>query len=708
MPPLPPQDAETRIDQYTGPYERWVFTEELGKPFAFPLIARGGSRRYTALMEGGSAPQSSETMRVRLPPLWRAPDQELQITPFVFESLLEDGTPPQDTIAQCLSSVAAQCAQAGGDIAPRFRVNFPVVDETWVADYDPEADNPDWVMPKTPPKAIIGVIDDGLPFANRAFLNSEGQSRVSYCWLQSGMAAEPAQVPFGREYTNDEIDTLRADFGQDELSLYRGANAVNPRVFELGNGMMRHATHGSHVMGLAAGNASLFPDHPMGDDIQIIAVQLPNTIAWDTSGFGKEMYMLSAIHYVFERASRIARAFDMPELPLILNFSYGWSAGRHDGHSEMEIAIQDLLDARKTIQPVSELVMPTGNNFSSDMHARFIDDDFDGDTLSFGWHLQPDDQTSSYLEMWLPADFDPEGYRVTLTGPPGLVFDEDATLDISAEAQDGGDPRRYLNLVSGGQIIGQMSADRHRNDRWRVMIALIPTIYTRDEPRRAPSGTYTVTLHRTAQANRLAEAEGIKVWVQRDDDPSDLKSLGRQSTLTNLANGGADAGRPGSVLQTMTPALTPFSGYGALNAVASSPLTTRVAGFTDQTRRVSYYSGSGGIRRKPDGSLSVWGAHTDVIAISDESAMLPGISSTGVLSGSRARLIGTSCAAPSVARLMALNAARGLPVFDGMEAALQLPEVETKGRDQAEIEKLNLQHTARVGQRTAPVIVKRG
>ncbi len=70
-------------------------------------------------------------------------------------------------------------------------------------------------------------------------------------------------------------------------------------------------------------------------------MQLPGTVAWDTSGFGKEMFMLSALHYIFNLASEIARACDCEgELPLVVNFSYGWTVGRHDGQSEMEIAIE--------------------------------------------------------------------------------------------------------------------------------------------------------------------------------------------------------------------------------------------------------------------------------------------------------------------------------------------------------------------------------
>jgi len=41
-----------QLAKYTGPYERWTFSAELGFPFAFPAIRNGVETHYTALMEG--------------------------------------------------------------------------------------------------------------------------------------------------------------------------------------------------------------------------------------------------------------------------------------------------------------------------------------------------------------------------------------------------------------------------------------------------------------------------------------------------------------------------------------------------------------------------------------------------------------------------------------------------------------------------------
>lgn len=706
-------EPEKRIERYTGPYERWVFTDELGGPFAFPAISEGQSSYYTALMEGPVRPPEGLSTKIRLPPLWNPLNKQRNITPFAFHAA--DMNDPrrkrrQDTeISELLKTVREHIRRSRRDFNPRFRVNFPIAPESWVPTYH-EASHPDtWRAPATQPKAIVAVIDDGLPFAHRAFLDSTGQTRISHCWLQSGTAQSEAHIPFGREYVNAEIDALRSQFPQNEQQLYRAAGAIEPQMKELGTHLRRHMTHGSHVLGIAAGNSSLFPDHPMDDDIQIIAVQLPNTIAWDTSGFGKEMYMLSALHYVFERARQIAEFYGADELPLVVNFSYGWSAGRHDGQSEMEIAIEELLEDRQSLQAKTAIVMPMGNNFASKMHARFPENSFSGETIRLGWQIQPADKTSSYLEMWFPEGFDPAGYHLTIEPPTGQTLDIEAKLDISAEealqTNDDGDPRRFIELEKNGQVIGQLSADQHRGNRWRVMIALIPTLYVTGQNRKAPSGKWTVTLSRDETAASIPPEHDVLVWLQRDDDPSNLKTHGRQSYLRDAETDGysqEENSQPLYPTQIYSQEISAISGYGAMNAVASSSLTTRVGGYVQQTGRPCGYSGAGGLHTQPDGTLVKWGEHVDVVAVADQSHTRPGIPSIGVLSGARARLIGTSGAAPTVARLMVRNIAAGKDLFDGFSSGLDIY------RTEEDIANTVLQHKSRLGENTVLAVAKSG
>ncbi len=659
-----PQEA---IDRYAGPYERWVFSPELGRPFAFPAIAAGASPYHTGLLEGTSTLPERDGMTTRLPPLWGI---ERTITPFAFHRTGAAVSDHDTDVAQMLNTVA------GGDFSARFRVNFPISPAAWTPNYKSNKGMQGWAQPATRPKAIVAVIDDAIPFANRAFEGTDGRSRISHCWLQSAAAEQTAGVPFGRELMNAQIDSMRAAAGDDDAKLYRDAAAIDAAMPELGAHLRRGATHGSHVLGAAAGNAALFNDQPQGDDIQIIAVQLPNTIAWDTSGFGKEMYMLSAIHYVMNRARMIAdRYADGPEeIPLIINFSYGWNAGRHDAGSEMEIAIDALLAERQVIQSETALVMPTGNNYASGMHARLENSDFSDGSANIGWQVLADDQTSSYLELWFPEGMDAAGYSVTVTPPTGTSFEAGGTIPLTADpgpfseagAGDAGDPRRFSEIEMDGQNIGQLSADFHLGSRWRVMLAIVPTAHVRGQSRVAPVGRWTVTINRPAAASFSAD-EALNIWVQRDDDPTSLHSNGRQSYLV-----GNIPDTPIHPIHQFTSELGRVSGYGALNAVSTSDLTTRVGGYVASTGRPSAYSAAGGLRR--DGTP--WGAQTTVSAAADISAILPGCPSIGVMSGAGSRLTGTSGASPAVARLMAINAAAGRPLMHGFDEPAPIKAVE--------------------------------
>lgn len=683
-----------RIDRYTGPYERWVFSDELGKPFAFPAIRDDSSDCFTALLEGGDTLPSDPALETRLPPLWNPLSRPRVATPFAFRETAP--APALGSDARVARLLACLHRPAAG-LQPRFKVNFPIAPQAWTPAYDTTLALAGWVPPATRPRAIIGVIDDGLPFANRAFLGQDGRTRVSHVWLQSARAASVSAVPFGHELVNGTIDTLRRDAGGDEDLIYRRAGAIETALPELGAYLRRHTTHGAHVMAAAAGNARAFASQPLGDDVLIIAVQLPNTIAWDTSGFGKDMYMLAALHYILQRARAIADHYAADplvpvELPLYVNFSYGWNASRHDGQSEIELAVEQLLSERRGLQPQSFVVMPTGNQFNADMHGQITRQDLAGDSFAFGWQILPDDRTSSYLEIWFPEGFDPKGFVVSVAPPPGFAVNAGSEIPVTPDPVQcpAGDPRRFVEVEIGGQIVGQLSADKHRGNRWRVLLALVPSVFARGQTRRAPSGLWRLQLRRT-KGPRLSPQHHINVWVQRDDDPTSLQSGGQQSRLVDLAAPAPGLPHP---LRQYTQNLGFIRGYGALNGVASASLVTRVAGFTASTGRPSHYSGSGGLARKANGQVTPWGAQTQVAAVADISAMLPGTPSAGVRSGATSVLVGTSGAAPLACRALALGLAMGpaLPLHRVEEAT---PLVMAK-------------HLARVGTATVPPARRQG
>jgi hypothetical protein len=674
-----------RIDRYAGPYERWVHSPELGQPFVFPPWVDPETCHFTALLEGGNQTPPPEMSGVRLPPIWAPGDIGHDVLPFAFEELGRAPTP--ETLDQ---DIAGGLARTG---AARYRVNFPIQPDAWVRSYAPQDAMQRWTRPATPPKAIVAVIDDGIPFANRDFLDGQGATRISHCWLQSAPARPSDAVPHGRELVNADIDTLRARAAGHEATAYRLSGTLLPGLAGRGGLMRRTATHGAQVMGLAAGNGARPDMAPMPDDVAIIAVELPNAISWETSGFGKEAYLLSALHYIFDRARRIAgeTGADPEELPLFVNVSYGWNAGRHDGGSALDAAIEHLLAERRAIQPLTQVVMPTGNEFAADLHAHVDESRMATGACRLGWQVQPDDKTCSYLEIWFPPGMDPSEYQVDLIPPHGqlsgrgeLPMTPDATLT-------GGDPRRFVEIEMNGLNIGQMSADKDRGTRWRAMVALLPTCRNKpNQNRLAPAGRWTVVISRTAQASPLPAGAAIKLWVQRDDDPVAIGTGGRQSYLLELSPGP----RP-DVIGVYDGRRDLVRGYGGLSAIATADGVTRVGGYEALTGYPCRYSGASPIGLDKAGTPEV-----DASAASDRSRLRPGVTTMGVLSGTRSVLAGTSAACPQVTRAMVLNVVAGRGLWDGF---FERPSHLANSRREPQTPIAKMQHVARLGARLLPV-----
>jgi hypothetical protein len=219
-----------------------------------------------------------------------------------------------------------------------------------------------------------------------------------------------------------------------------------------------------------------------------------------------------------------------------------------------------------------------------------------------------------------------------------------------------GDPRRFAELETDGKNIGQLSADKHLGTRWRVMLAMIPTAGNLGVRRRTPVGLWTITID--TASDPLCDGEHIDVWVQRDDDPTQLGTGGQQSYLIDLSHP-----TPPRVFEP--PALTPVRGFGCLNGIGTAPAVFRIAGYMQSTHKPSNYSGSASIKLDAQGGAIVDENLPAATATADQGWFRPGLPSIGVLSGSGARIIGTSAAAATAARLIALNFVAGQPARQG-------------------------------------------
>ena len=98
----------------------------------------------------------------------------------------------------------------------------------------------------------------------------------------------------------------------------------------------RHS-HGAHVLDLAAGADA----GEASANHRIVAVQLPALATSETSGAVTGYFAMHALDHILACVRRIGAVIGTPP-PVVVNFSYGFSGGPHDGGGLMEQAIEAL------------------------------------------------------------------------------------------------------------------------------------------------------------------------------------------------------------------------------------------------------------------------------------------------------------------------------------------------------------------------------
>ncbi len=228
---------------------------------------------------------------------------------------------------------------------------------------------------------VMVVIDDGLAFLHSHFRTAAGdRTRIAWLWDQDprrtappdglprardgasrGAADSPWAPPlgfgYGRVLDAAAIDRALARVtvhGEDESQVYASLGYAD---------RVRHAlTHGTHVADLCCGHrlpgsAAHGPDAAGGDDTHILLVQLPPRTVADTSGGGLAKHALDALAYALDHIA--------DDASVVVNLSYGATAGPHDGRTLFERALDGMCSAARQRLRHFALVLPAGNQFES-------------------------------------------------------------------------------------------------------------------------------------------------------------------------------------------------------------------------------------------------------------------------------------------------------------------------------------------------------
>jgi hypothetical protein len=509
-----------------------------------------------------------------------------------------------------------------------------------------------------PGPVVVGIIDDGIAFANQRFRTVVGgnlASRVEYWWLQDGVY-QGQPLPFGRELNRAAINQLLVDCMHagvvDEGELYRRAGLTDFTRGGHKSAAWREA-HGTHVMDLACGYDQN-DANPERSKRPIVCVQLPVRVTANTSGAHLLPYVHLALNYILWRASQIQPPAGAGPLPVVVNLSYGIFAGPHDGTSPIERMIERLIALSAAHGVELRVVLPAGNSYLERTHAQVSCALLKkNNQVTLNWRAPPDCSRPSFLEIWLPwrssGPRGPARLRVTVASPTGEIH----TMSEGGGSSDWG---------PAGKIYGQIRFHYRPPPTDRGMFRLAIRATADLDPKRplAPAGIWKVTLEDIA----LATNDVVDLWIQRDDSLYGYPIRGRQSYFDNRSYRRFD--HEGRDEQKDDPHC-PVRRASTINAIATGASPIVMGGFLRKEKQPAEYSSAGPISP----ARGVAAANSDGVTAmmaSEDSQVHGGVLGSGSMSGSVLAMDGTSVAAPRTARWVAGELAAGRP---GDRAAVQ-------------------------------------
>lgn len=527
---------------------------------------------------------------------------------------------------------------------------------TALAPYDP----PHGLSPKQ--AIVIGVIDDSFnPVHERFLVENKAKSfgtRFDYLWVQDTQSSpsDPAQVTHGREYKRQEINAeLNRDPSRDEIEILESLGLVEMGSAEFQpNPLQYKMTHGGFVANLAAGYTTNDKDNL---DRRIVAAQLPIMATQDTSGATLISSIISSIQYIFDRAKLMSEATSKA-LPVIINFSYGLFGGPHNGKHIVEQAFLKNAEAyRNNVKDLTggefvpvEIVLPAGNNALAQSHAATKQAKNANEKLKLDLNLrvQPEDQTSSFVEFWLPKGSAKSEFEIKLPDGTSTKFNIDH-LDkpfgrvLALKAKNKVDKKTVVARIKLDCPLRDADADETQN-YWRVLLAIAPTLLLDTQRRPAPAGIWQIKM-----MAKVPKGSCLNTWVQRDvavsgasfqarqayfeDEVYEENRFDRYSDISVYDRGETQIKRNGTI-----------SGIATFSAKPNSKIgLTVVGGYQWSNDAGAFYTAAGADMVPNPGTM----------VATDTSRALGGILSIGTLSGSTLALNGTSVGSPQVVRLLA-------------------------------------------------------
>ena len=511
----------------------------------------------------------------------------------------------------------------------------------------------------SPGPLLIGMLDDGCPFAAAHFLRtlSTGgvSTRVRGIWDQNqnkqpvtiggrDFGMELTDFGYGLEYRRDFATLLAPgkiglddwiglhstpQNGIDEAHCYADADFTSLKYRE---------SHGAHVMDVLAGRTptssrigpfppgdrrdppSWRPDTDTASSAEVVFVQFAEDNLRDATGVWLLDYVVQGIQYVL--------SFATPNVTehVLINLSYGPTTGPHDGTALLEEALTGLVTDYNGSggKPRLEIFLAVGNSYLTEGHVVFRRRHDQPDHVEWIWRLPPDNTVLCFCEVWIKTAH-AGGVTVTLRSPSGVLYTSPST-PASLAGVDGPiawDIDDTMWLLEVKSTIASAGLVAEHGD-WTISVAGVPY----DPDHHADVHAYVA---RSDPNMGVRTGAKLSYFV----DPGWERARSAEASC-NYVYGRFD--KTGSLVRR----------DGTLNGIATAQeASVHVAGgYIIANGRKSTYASAGPARGGPR-------VGPDYALPCDESYALMGIRAGGSRSGSVFRLIGTSVAAPQLARLVA-------------------------------------------------------
>ena len=146
---------------------------------------------------------------------------------------------------------------------------------------------------------ILGIIDCGIDFNHRAFLDLDLRNRIKRVYMPHVDSGNPVEGLPGSQYSGDEISSLRCD---------------------------ANGSHGTHTTGIAGGSI-VGPYRGMAPDAELVVCALGDELS--------EVNVVNSALYIAQYAAREGK-------PCVINMSLGNHDGPHDGNGFMARAFDEI------------------------------------------------------------------------------------------------------------------------------------------------------------------------------------------------------------------------------------------------------------------------------------------------------------------------------------------------------------------------------